>query len=221
MTDAKPKDGGVDSRKEVVVQSEGDDDVVVDGRVVGTAFVEDDDDLWYKAGEEPAGGEGLSVLPEGYVGGELRAAALASSARYETEAEEAIEQEEDTQRAARTHMPADKSGNTRWAQLSRSQGPGTLWHGYSYVGAYQTVSYCGVAHHGTKRQGAPPRDNAVCEKCAAACGFVRRSRRVRGERQRGSRRLGNIVDRMEVAVDRAEAQLERMEKMLAKEDDRT
>ena len=101
-------------------------------------------------------------------------------------------------------VAADKSSQTRWARPARSQGPETLWHGYSYVGAYHNVSYCGVEHGGSFRRSPPPRDDAVCEKCAKACGFERRSRRIRGERQRGSRRLGNIVDRLEVAVDSIE-----------------
>lgn len=186
-------------------------DVVVDGRVVGKAVVVDDpDDLWYDK-EREVDGEGLGPA---HGGGNLRAETLASNARRQAAAEEVADQEEKDQRAARALVPADKSSNTRWAQPSRRQGPETLWHGYSYVGAYQTVSYCGVEHRGSFRRSPPPRDNAVCEKCARACGFARRSRRVRGERQRGSRRLGNIVDRMEVAVDGMEVAVDGMERVL-------
>ena len=120
------------------------------------------------------------------------------------------------QKATRARVAADKSSLSRWAQPSRRQGPETLWHAYSYVGAYASISYCGVPHSGSFRRSPPPRDNAVCERCASACGFVRRSRRVRGERQRGSRRLGNIVDRMEVAMDGIERVLAEVKEALGK-----
>ena len=105
----------------------------------------------------------------------------------------------------------NKSGRTKWAQLG--VGDNTPWHGFSW---YQDISYCGIEYDGPRRTGAPPRSDQVCTKCAETCGFVRRRAR-RGksaERQRGSRRLGNIVDRMEVAVERSEDVLDRMDAIL-------
>ncbi len=179
------------------------EDMVVEGPDVGT---EDEDELWYKEGEEPGGAEDpedIDRVPDG----ELRAATLASAARREAAAEAEVDQAKAEQRAARAHVPPDKSGATIWAQVSDD----SMWHGYSRYGPYAMVSYCGIEHHGPKRRGAPPRGDVVCEKCAAACGFTRRRARMVHGRQRGSRRLGSIVDRMEVAVEGAEAALARLE----------
>ncbi len=153
------------------------------------------------------------VVPEG---GELRAEILAMNDELKVDEVEKAVQVSEEQQAERARIPADKSSFTRWAQPSKRQGAGTLWHGFSYAGAYKTVSYCGVEHFGSFRRSPPPRDNAVCVRCASACGFVRRSRRVKGERQRGSRRLGTIVDRMEVAMDGIERALAEVREALSK-----
>ncbi len=128
--------------------------------------------------------------------------------------------------------PADKSSNTRWAQPSKKVRGDTLWHGYPYAGKHARVSYCGLEYKGSFRRSPPPRDDSVCQICAAACKFVRRSSRSRGAaRQRGSRRLGSLTDRLEAAVDasakiadrleaatkvaeRIEVQVDRLEKLL-------
>ena len=68
------------------------------------------------------------------------------------------------------------------------------------------TSYCGLHTVITaKRADAPPRHDPVCERCAVVCGFQRRPGRKRSGRTRGSRRLGTVTERLEIAVDALES----------------
>lgn len=156
--------------------------------------------------------EGESKVP---VGGELRAATLAASAKRESAAQDAADQDVEDQKSNRALVAPDSSGRTKWAQTAERRRVDSIWHGFSYLGVYEHTSYCGIEYLGVKRRGAPPRGDTICDKCAAACGFTRRTAKMVQGRQRGSRRLGNIVDRMEVAMDRSEVVLDGIERAVA------
>lgn len=101
------------------------------------------------------------------------------------------------------------SADTQWSTTQGRNSAGARYHGFPRYGD-ENVSYCGIDFGGLKRQTPPDRDEAVCEHCAVACGFVRRPGRDRS-RRRGSRKLGTSVERLEEAVDRNEVILASIE----------
>ncbi len=104
---------------------------------------------------------------------------------------------------------------TSWARTRRRPTPDDPYHGFPQLGGDPHISYCGISWGGLKRGTAPPRDAAVCVKCAEHCGFRRRPRRASSQRQRGSRHLGTIADRMEEAADIVTAAATRIEAAVA------
>ena len=101
------------------------------------------------------------------------------------------------------------SADTMWSTTQPRNTTGGRYHGFSKYGKTD-VSYCGIEFGGLKRMTPPDRDDAVCDHCATACGFVRRPGRTRS-RKRGSRNLGTTAERMEAAVDRMEEILAAMQ----------
>ena len=108
------------------------------------------------------------------------------------------------------------SGTTRWARAvstaRTTKASDRRWHGFPMLHKDgeegRNTSYCGtVTVEGHKRAASPPRHDPICERCAEVCGFIRRPGRKTG-RERGSRRLGTIMERLERAVDRLERWLD-------------
>lgn len=113
------------------------------------------------------------------------------------------------------------SGSTRWARSHPSKGgipKDRRWHGFPMMASTpdgRHVSYCGAVRvEGVKRATSPPRIDAICQRCADACNFRRRPSRKTG-RERGSRRLGTTMERMDQAIDGLYAIVERLEASLA------
>ena len=94
------------------------------------------------------------------------------------------------------------SADTMWSTTQPRNTTGGRYHGFSKYGKTD-VSYCGIEFGGLKRMTPPDRDDAVCDHCATACGFVRRPGRTRS-RKRGSRNLGTSAERMERVLDQME-----------------
>lgn len=112
------------------------------------------------------------------------------------------------------------SGSTRWARGHPSKGgipKDRRWHGFPMLASTpdgRHVSYCGAVRvDGVKRATSPPRIDAVCQRCADACDFRRRPSRKTG-RERGSRRLGTTMERMDQAMDGLYAVIERLEAVM-------
>ena len=102
---------------------------------------------------------------------------------------------------------------TAWGRISREQRAEARWHGFPMIGNVN-ISYCGMESFGRKRYSPPRRESPVCEKCAEACGFRRRSARGGHKRTKGGTRLGTVTERMERAVDRAEAAADKLEELI-------
>ena len=110
---------------------------------------------------------------------------------------------------------AHRSGFTRWARTATPARSTVIaerrWHGFPMIASTKekkNTSHCGqVVVEGPKRAAPPPRHDPVCERCAEFCNFVRRPSRKTG-RERGSRRLGTIMERLERVADRLEWWLE-------------
>lgn len=98
-------------------------------------------------------------------------------------------------------MPHHPTGPKCWARVKRRPSLEDRYHAFPLLGNNQHTSFCGISWNGLKRGSPPPRDAPVCNSCADATGFVRRPGRSRQPRERGSRHLGTVTDRIEQAAE--------------------